>query len=163
MTRVLVIKSVRKIIQNKNELEKKLNIKISLKNQELSIFGSESDEFFAERVIQALDFPFTIDDALLLKDENYMFEIINIKDYTHRKDMTTIKARIIGTKGKTVDLLEELSNSIITIKDNNVAVIAEADDIKAAVQSIISLIRGSKQGNVYQYLEKARARHKRDF
>jgi len=37
---------------------------------------------------------------LLIKDEDFVFEIINIKDHTKRKDLERIRARIIGTKGK---------------------------------------------------------------
>ncbi|MFA5992724.1 MAG: hypothetical protein WC796_03395 [Candidatus Pacearchaeota archaeon] len=156
----LYIKSARKILSNKLELEKKLKVKISVSGTTTTIEGNETDEYFAERVLLALDFPFTLEEALLLINENYMFEKINIKSHTHRKDLNTIKARLIGTKGKTLRVLEDLSDSLITVKDNNVAIISPAEDAEKSIQAIISIIKGSKQANVYARLEKARKQQK---
>ncbi len=158
--KTLHIKSARKIIQNKEELEKKLKVKIFVKGGNTTISGSEVDEFFAERVLLALDFPFLVEDALLLKSEEYIFEVLNIKDFTKRKDFSVIKGRIIGTQGKALRVLEDLSNAFIVVKENRVAIIARTEDIKNAVQGVVSIIQGSKHGNVYRYLEKS---HKREF
>ncbi|MFA6022892.1 MAG: KH domain-containing protein [Candidatus Pacearchaeota archaeon] len=156
--KTLFIKSARKIMQNQKELETKLKVKLNVKGQNISISGNEVNEFFAERVLIALDYPFLVEDALLLSDEDYMFEAINIKSRTHRKDLSVIKGRIIGKEGKTLKVLEELTGAIIAVKDNNVAIIARSDNFEKAVQGVISLIQGSKQGNVYAYLEKANKR-----
>jgi ribosomal RNA assembly protein len=157
--RRLYIKSARKIMQNKAELEKKLKVTISVSGSNTTISGEETDEFFAERVLLALDFPFSIDEATLLLNEDYVFEILNIKDYTHRHDMEVIRGRIIGKDGKALRVIEQLSNALITVKDNKVALIARSDSIQTAVQAVLSIIRGSKHGNVYSYLEKS---HKSD-
>jgi len=153
--RTFYIKSKRKILQNKNELESKLKVKISFSGDKAVISGLEVDEHFAEIVLHALDFPFLIEEALLLLDENYIFDIINIKDITKRKDLAVIKARIIGTKGKTLRVLCDLSNCFIALKDNQLGIIGKYEDIKFARQAVISLIHGSKQGNIYAYLEKS--------
>lgn len=158
MVKEVYIKSVRKILQNKLELEKKLKVKITSKPGKIIISGEKVDEFFAEKVIYALDFPFNIDEAILLLNEDYLFQVVNIKDHTHRHDLNVIKGRIIGTKGKTLRVLEELSNSFISVKDNEIAIIAQAEYFPDALQAVLSLIRGSKQGNVYTYLERG---HKR--
>ena len=42
--------------------------------------------------------------------------------------------------------------------DNHIAIIGRAEDIKHAQQAIISLIKGSKQGNVYGTLERTNRR-----
>ena len=159
----LYIKSARKILQNKNELEKKLKVRIIVKGQNTSIASNSSnevDEYFAERVLLALDYPFLVEDALLLLNEEYLFEIIHIKDYTKRHDLKVIKGRIIGTEGKTLRVLQDLSNALIAVKDNDVAIIAESMNFEKARQAIISLIKGSKQANVYSYLEKAGKRER---
>ncbi|MEM3074580.1 MAG: KH domain-containing protein [Candidatus Pacearchaeota archaeon] len=154
MTKILYVKSARKIIQNKRELEDKLKVVISVKGINTIIDSEkEIDEYFASRVIQAMDFPFLIDDALMLKSEDFSFKVINIKDYTRRHDMKVIKGRIIGTKGKTLRVLSDLTRCEFALKDNEVAIIGRVEDVQKAEQAIISLIRGSKQGNVYAYLE----------
>ena len=149
----LFVSKVRKISQNKNELEKNLDVKISISGRNVSISGKEIDEYFASRVIEALDYPFLPEDALLLKDENYMMEVIGIKDHTRRKDFSVIRGRIIGTQGKTLKVLGDLTGCEIVVEDNNVAIIGKAEHILDAVQAVISLIQGSKQGNVYARLE----------
>ncbi len=158
----LIISSVRKIMQNRKELEEKLHVKISVKGTELTISGKEIDEHFAERVFIALDYPFLVEDALLLGSEDYLFEVLDIKDYTHRRNLSIVKSRVIGTKGKTLKVLSDLSNCEIVVKDNNVAIIGKAEEIHRAEQAVISLIQGSKQGNVYTFLEKANKRKKED-
>lgn len=150
----LYIKSARKILQNKQELERKLRVKIIVKGTSTTISGKEEDEYFAERVLESLDYPFLLEDALLLKSEDYMFEILNIKDFTKRHDMSVIKGRIIGTKGKTIALLEKLSGCIVAVKNNNVAIIGRVEEFGVVRQAVISLIQGAKQGNVYGYLER---------
>lgn len=152
----LYIKSARKILQNKKELEEKLNIKINVRGTETSISGKADDEYFAERVLLALDFPFLVEEALLLKNEDYMFEILNIKEFTKRHDLNVVKGRIIGKKGKTLKVLENLTESYIVVKENNVAIIAPVEFFETARQAVVSLIHGSKQGNVYGYVEKRR-------
>ena len=152
----IYIKSIRKLRQNKEEIESKLKVKITIKGTNVFIKGHPPDEYFAERVILALDFPFLPEDAFLLMKEDYLFEVISIKANTKRTDFEVIKGRIIGIKRKTLKVLETLTNSIFAVKGNNVAIIAPANEMQKAHQAIISLIHGSKQGNVYAHLEKAR-------
>ncbi|HLD98038.1 MAG TPA: hypothetical protein VI815_01815 [Candidatus Nanoarchaeia archaeon] len=158
----IYLKSIRKIMGNSKELESKLKVKISVKGDKTLISGKEVDEYFAERVLIALDFPFTIDEALLLLSETYMFSIVNIKDHTRRHDFNVIKGRIIGTKGKTLKVLKELSNSVIVVKDNDIAIISPVEEMENATQAVVSLIRGSKQGNVYTYLERGHKSKKKE-
>ena len=153
--RTFYLKSKRKILQNKKELESELKVKIDFKADKIVISGNEVDEHFAEIVLHSLDFPFLVEDALLLLNENYIFEIINIKDITKRKDINVVKARIIGTKGKTLRVLHDLSNCLIVVKENQVGIIGKSEDIDFARQAVVSMIHGSKQGNVYAYLEKS--------
>ena len=110
-----------------------------------------------------MDYPFLIDDALLLLNEDYLFEAIHIKDFTKRHDLKIIKGRIIGTEGKTLRVIQDLSNSLIAVKDNDVAIIAQSNDFENARQAVISLIKGSKQANVYSYLEKSGKRERKGY
>src|SRR3989344_4410779 len=153
MVKKIYIKSVRKLIQNKNEIENKLHVKILIKGTNVSISGKAIDEHFTERIILALDYKFLIEDALLLKDESYNFKILHIKAHTHRHDLKVIKGRIIGTKGKTLGTLRELTGCEVAVKENEVAIIGPVEIIHEAEEAIISLIKGSKQGNVYAHLE----------
>ena len=140
----------------KRKLQKELEVKITIEGNEVSIDGDADDEFFAEKIIVALNFGFPMDVALLIKREEFLFEILNIKDYTTKKDLKTIRARIIGSGGKTLRTLATLTECFFEIKENTVGIIGSPENIENAQNSIISIIRGSKQANVYNYLEKHR-------
>ena len=154
---IIPVTNFGKIVKNKKKLERVLNVKIDVKRREVVIDGSSLNEFTAEKIIQALDFDFPLNTALLIREDFY-FEIINIKQYTRRHDLERIKARIIGTKGKTLKTLQDLTKCFFEIKDKEVAIIGDPENIENAQNAIISIIRGTKQSHVYSYLEKQRAR-----
>ncbi len=157
--RTILTENPRKIKKNKELLEKSLKVEIEIKGKKAEISGKELNEYVAERVLEAINLGFKIPDALLLTDEEFMFETINIKDLS-KKNPRRIRGRIIGTKRKTMDTLEELTNCKLVLKDNTVGIIGNAEDIESAMQALNSLIKGSKQSNVYKYLEKQRKNKK---
>jgi len=143
-----------KIIKFNRKLEKALDVKVMVKNNEVTIDGSPEDEYIAEKVIDAVSFGFPLEIALLIKKEDFLFETLSIKDYTHRKDLERIRARIIGREGRTLGTLNNLTECYFEIKNNEVGIIGSPELIENAQKAVISLIQGSKQANVYGYLEK---------
>lgn len=143
-----------RILKNKKRLEENLNVKISSKGMEVSAEGIPEDEYVAEKVIDALNMGFPFKEAILLKDEDFVLEIMSIKDYTKRKDLERIRARIIGKQGKTKKTLSQLTKCFFQVKDNEVGIIGSPEYIENAHEAVISIIKGSKQSNVYKYLEK---------
>lgn len=152
-----------RIAKNKIKLEKKLDIKIKNKGKEIEIQGKPEDEYIAEKVIEALELGFPFSVALMIKEQDYKFEFLNIKDYTKRKDLKIIRARIIGKNGRTLKTLGTLTRCFFELKDNKVGIIGDPEQISNAREAIISLIRGSKQANVYSYLEKHQTKPIYDF
>jgi len=157
MKKIICDKLVR-ITKNKRKLQEKLNVKITNRGKEVYLNGKPEDEYIAEKVIDALNFGFPFSIALLIKEEDASFEILNIKDYTKRHDLERIRARIIGKKGKTLQTLNQLTNCYFELKDNNVAIIGDPEYIENAQNAVVSIIKGSKQTNVYSFLEKHRVK-----
>ncbi|MBI2630006.1 hypothetical protein HYW76_02805 [Candidatus Pacearchaeota archaeon] len=153
---ILKPQTIRKIAASRKKLEISLKTKISIKSSIITVSGSEINNYLAEKVFEALDRNFPINVSLLLLDEDFILEDILIKEITKKKNIPIIRARIIGTEGKTLKVLGELSNSYVTLNDNTVSVIAPSENIKEITNAIISLINGSKQAKVYAYLEKNR-------
>lgn len=145
-----------RITRNRKRLENALNVKITNRGKEVTIEGNAVDEYAAEKVIDAINFGFSLSSALLIKEEDATFEVINIKEHTKRKDLASIRARLIGTQGKTLKTLHNLTNSSFEIKDNEVGIIARAGDVEAAQNGVIAIIQGAKQSNVYTFLEKSK-------
>ncbi len=145
-----------RILKNKKKLEKILNVKITNRGKEISIQGEPEDEHVAEKVIDALNFGFPFSTAMLIKKEDFMFEIINIKDHTKRKDLKRIRARIIGTGGKTLKTLNQITNCYFELKDNSIGVIGPPEYLEGGQKAVISIIKGTKQSNIYGLMEKSK-------
>lgn len=153
MRKLICDKAIR-IAKSKGKIEENFNVRIRLSGREIEIDGKPEDEYIAEMFIQALNFGFPFSTALLIKEEDFMFESINIKSYTKRKDFATIRARLIGKEGGTLRTLTELTKCHFEVKGNEVGIVGDAENIKIANAALISLIHGAKQSNVYSFLEK---------
>jgi ribosomal RNA assembly protein len=151
------IKSTHKIRQNKEAVEKKLSVKITIKGKQAIIEGEPVEEYEALTIIDALDFGFSIKDAIRLTDENVVFRKLPIKQFTTRKNLEEVRGRIIGTEGKTLRAIEEVSGCGVVLHENTVGIIGEAENIEEATTALKSLIKGSKQANVYKFLERMNA------
>lgn len=135
-------------------MEKELNVKINITGKEITLTGEPEEEYIAEKVIEAIDFGFPISDALSIKKEDILFEILNIKEYTNQKDFERVRGRVIGKDGKALKTLSNLSNCSIELSGNKLGIIGESECIRNVEEACKLLIKGSKHANVYAYLEK---------
>lgn len=149
---------IQKILQNKNELERELKVKITNKGKLIFVNGKPEDEYTALQVIEAVNLGFSVERALLLKNENAILQTLNIKGLTKKHNLEGIRGRVIGTKGRTLKTLNKLTDCAISLKDNQIGIIGDAEEIQDAVQALTSLIHGSKQGHVYGRLEREKKR-----
>ena len=147
---------IKKILQNKKKLEKELEVKISNKGKVISINGKGDKEYIACQAIEAINLGFSVDRALLLKDESMILQTLNIKDLTRRKNWEEIRSRIIGTHGRTLKTLNNLTNCNISLHENKLGIIGDCEEIEDAIQALTSLVQGSKQGKVYGRIERER-------
>ena len=151
----IIVENLKKIKKAVPVIEKKIKIKISFgKSNNIIIKGGELNEYLAEQILEAIDFGFDVEDALLLKNQDFILEFIDIKAHTHRKNLKEIRARLIGTKGKALKTIQKLTGCVMVIHSNQVGVIVDSEHLDSTVQAIASLIRGAKHANVFAYLEK---------
>jgi len=145
---------IKKILQNKKKLEKELEVKITNKGKLVFINGKPDKEYTAMQIMDAINLGFSVEKVLLLKQENIILQSIHIKDITKRHDLERVRARIIGTQGRTLKTLNNLTNCEFSVKDNEIGIIGDTESIEEAIQSVTSLIQGSKQSNVYTHAER---------
>lgn len=143
-----------RILKNKKRFENKLKIELSNRGKEITIKGSAEQEYIAEKVFRAIDLGFPLSVALMIDEQDYSLEMVNIKDHTKKDDLKRIRGRIIGKKGRTLKTLSSLTKCYFEIKDNTIGIIGDPEYVKNAHEAIISIIKGSKQSNVYSHLEK---------
>lgn len=153
----IIVNSPAKIKKAISVIKNKISVDISVTKNTAFIEGTELVEYNVGKIIEAIDFGFEAEDAVVLRNENYSLEFLNVKDHTHRKNLAEIRARVIGTEGKAKRTIELLTGSIIAIKGNMIGIIADADHLAPTVQGLTSLIQGAKHGNVFSYLEKQNA------
>jgi len=147
----------RKIIQNKNSLEKNFNVKLSSKNRIVSIEGNPEEERLCLEAIEAINLGFSISEASLIKEEDIIFERLNLKQLSSRKNLSQIRARIIGTNRRALNTIESLTDTRIMLHDNTIGIIGSFDNVSKAVYSLRRIISGSEHSSVYSYLEEQKA------
>lgn len=150
----LVSEKAIRIIKNKKLLEKELNVIISVNGKEIILSGDPEEEYIAEKVIEAMNFGFPLQNALSIVKEEFLFEVLNIKDYTNQKNFERVRGRIIGKEGKALKTLCNISNCHIELAGNKLGIIGEAECIRNVEEACKLLIKGTKHANVYAYLEK---------
>jgi len=158
----IYVENTKEVLKNKARLEKQLQVKITNKGKLIFIEGLAEDEFTAIEVLKAINLGFSVNYALQLKEENIILQTLNIKGLTKRHDLERVRARIIGTHGKALKTLKGLTNCNISLRDNQIGIIGNTEEIGDAIQSVTSIIQGSKHGNVYARAEKQRKRKKQE-
>jgi ribosomal RNA assembly protein len=156
MKKIICDKIIR-IVKNKGNLERELNISIGINGNEVSISGNPEDEYIAEKVVEALDFGFPFSAALEIKKEDILFEVLNIKECTSQKNFERVRGRVIGKEGKALKTISSLSDCYIELSGNKLGIIGDAKNIRNVEEACKLLIKGSKHANVYAYLEKHKA------
>lgn len=153
----IFVGKINEVKKSKLELEKKLNVKITIVGNKINLVGDAVGEFEAIKVFDAIQFGFPAKKALLLNQEDFVFRKIHIRDYTKR-NLRDIQARLIGTRGKTKRTISEITGCEILIKEGEVGIIGYFEDVENTSTALINLIKGSKQSNMYKYLEKMNKR-----
>lgn len=145
------------IRRNLKELEEKLKVSITISGKKVTISGEPLDEYEAMNVLDAIASGFSAKKALLILEEDNIFRKIHIKDFTRRKDLKEVRGRIIGREGKTKHTLENIADCVIAIQDNTISVIGTAESIDNITTAIKNIIRGTKNANAYNFLERINA------
>ncbi len=109
----------------------------------------------AANIVKAIGRGFSYATASKLHDDDYFLEIIRLKSLVSDKPnhLKRIKARIIGTNGRTKKAIEELTSINLVISGNTVALIGKYEDIEVARDAVIKIIKGMKIDNALAILE----------
>ena len=150
----------------KKQIEESTKTKINIDSKEGDIFISGEDAlglYTAREMIKAIGRGFSPELAKLLLKPDYIFEVMDLGKYVGKsKDtMLRLKGRVIGKEGKSRRLIEELSESNISVFGKTISIIGLSESTAAARQAIELLLRGSTHSTVYRLLEKKRRDLKR--
>jgi ribosomal RNA assembly protein len=121
----------------------------------------KTDPFSATRVIEAIGRGFSPQKARRLLDEGVALEVIDLRDYGRSANsLERIRGRVIGIRGKSRRVIEELTSCHLSVYGRTVAIIGEAGEVQLAAEAVKSLATGSQHKTVYNTLQKARTKRK---
>lgn len=151
----------------KRFLEGEMGVRLSVDSKEgIVTIRSDSalrtDPFSATRVIEAIGRGFSPQRARRLLEEGTALEVIDLRNYAGRSvnALARIRGRVIGEKGKSRRVIEELTGCHLSVYGRTVAIIGEAGEVQLASEAVKSLATGSQHKTVYNTLQKARTRLK---
>ncbi|MEM4152658.1 MAG: KH domain-containing protein [Candidatus Pacearchaeota archaeon] len=160
-------KELYRILKLKNKikkLESRLKVEININEKgTIIIFNKKKDsfaEYVASKVLEAIALGFDLNTAMQLCNTDFTLAKINAKDLVRSSRVNLAVGRVIGKKGRTKELIGELSGCKLVVSNRTISIIGRTDNVETARQAIISLIKGSKQSNIYNYLEKNKRRLK---
>ncbi|MFX1485932.1 MAG: KH domain-containing protein [Promethearchaeota archaeon] len=156
-------------IKKRIEEMTKTNLKIDSKENTILIESSpDSDDplgvWNAKYIISAISRGFSPKNAFALLNDNVMLEIINLHDFVGRSpsSLTRVKGRIIGEKGKTRRVIEELTKTHLSVFGHTVAIIGESMNLQIAKEAVVLIVDGAPHSSVYRFLHRKRRKIKRE-
>ena len=108
--------------------------------------------------VRAIGRGFSPDHALRLFQDDTYLDIVDLTDYVGKatKDLERVRARIIGTHGKTRRFIEESCGVEMSILGKTVSIIGEVEEVARAREAVEMILSGAAHGTVYKFLERKR-------
>jgi len=152
--------------KTKKSIEEKLSVELQIDSEAGGItltLAEKADDpsllFKAKDVATAIGRGFSPEHAFrLIYDEEAVLEVIDLRTIFGRSesDIRRIKGRIIGMNGKTRRIIEELTDTYVTLYGHTVSIIGNVEQVQAAKEAIQMLISGSLHSTVYRFLHRKR-------
>jgi len=150
--------------ETKKELESitKTTINIDSKEGDVQLVGTDSIQLFLLKdVVRAIARGFNPELAKQLFKQDYVLEVLQLSDYVKSKEqMPRLKGRVIGTSGKSRAIIEELTDTHVSVYGKTIAVLGFCDNVAVAKKALESLLTGSPHSSVFNWLEKHRKQQK---
>ena len=120
--------------------------------------------FTAANIVKAVGRGFSPQRAMRLSEEGWDLSIMDLEEYvgTSRSAQERVKGRIIGKAGRSREIIEELTETQISVYGGTVAIIGHVEALPAAMEAVGMLIRGSFHKTVWNYLYAYRRRLKKE-
>lgn len=150
----------------RTHIEEKLNAKLKIDSEsgdvEISLSPNAPDPtalFRAKDIVTAIGRGFSAEHSFILIDnEDALFEVIDLHESVGKSeaDIKRLKGRVIGKDGRTRNLIEELTETHVSVYGHTISIIGEGEQIEIAKQAVRMLLHGSLHSTVYRFLHKKR-------
>jgi ribosomal RNA assembly protein len=148
----------------KAQLERRARVRLNIDSQTGSVEIVERPDtnplkaLQAEEVVRAIGRGFSPDHAQMLFSEHVFLAVVDIREYTGARSarQRQMRGRVIGEKGRTRKMIEDLAGCHLAIQGNTVAVIGDLEGVDVAKRAVDMLLSGSEHSTVYGFLERKR-------
>ncbi len=156
--------------ETKSLIERKTNSKIDINSKEGDVTISSTSKttdplsiWTAKDIVTAIGRGFSPEKTYSLLNEEIMLEVIDLSIFCgkSKSKLLRLKGRIIGEKGKTRRMIEELTEAYISVFGHTVGIIGEQLSLETAKKAIMMLIKGSQHSSVYKFLGRKRDKIKK--
>lgn len=149
----------------KKRLEESTGVKITVDSESGEVTIEEeyaedpSNGLKVQDVVKAIGRGFSEERAFRLLEDDIFLKLFDIRDFAGKnaKRVRQVRARLIGTGGKTRRLVEELTGVDVSIYGNTVGLIGDMVQLGVAERAVEMLLEGSKHAAVYRFMEGSRA------
>ena len=137
-------------------------VEVDAAEGEVRLASPDTDPLAALRardIVLAIGRGFSPARALRLLRENTFLRVVDIKEATgHREKaaLRRIRSRVIGTRGRARERIEELSGCSVSVYGSTVALIGDEGQLERAGRAIELLLRGSEHSTVFHLLARLR-------
>ena len=142
----------------KKQIEEQTHCKLNIAPEgDVTILGEDGLHLFTTyEIVRAIGRGFNPNSALLLTKQDYVLEMIDMKDIAgkNKNTLMRLKGRIIGKSGKAREEVERLTETYISVYGKTVGIIGEITQAALARQAIAMLIEGAMHKTVFRFLEK---------
>jgi ribosomal RNA assembly protein len=150
----------------KKAIEEKLSVELQVDSEGggVTVLLAKKAEdpsllFKAKDVVSAIGRGFSPEQAFRLIDgEEAILDVMDLRDVFGRSesDIRRVKGRIIGMEGKTRRIIEETTDTHISVYGHTVSIIGDIEEAQVAREAIQMLINGSLHSKVYRFLHRKR-------
>ena len=118
----------------------------------------------SKEIVTAIGRGFPIEEAIKLGEDDIFLEIIRLKPIVGNKpnQLYRVRARLIGTDGKTRKSIQELTGTKLVVSGATVSLLGTYEEIGKAKEAVVSLINGAKIESVLASLEDHRKETKKE-
>jgi ribosomal RNA assembly protein len=149
----------------KKTIENRLSVLLDIDGESGSVWitpqNKNSDPvtlFRARDIVLAIGRGFSPNKAFRLFHDEVYLSLIDLREIFGKSesDISRVKSRIIGRKGRTRQQIEELSGSFLSIYGHTIVMIGNQSQVNVAREAIQRFIRGAQHKSVYDFLQQKR-------
>lgn len=152
--------------KTKKHIEEKLSVELQIDSEAGDVIialAEKADDpstlFKAKDLVTAIGRGFSPEHAFrLVRDEEAMLDLIDLRSVFGKSDadIKRVQGRIIGMNGKTRQIIEELTDTSVSVYGHTVGIIGTVEQVQIAREAIEMLVKGSMHGTVYRFLQRKR-------